>query len=136
MDVEAIRHFDRLPAAVARVMFDPNRDPEWIGGAKSVEPLSGDPTAPGARVRRHGGFMSKKFSWETEVVEHQPGRLLRMRFIAGPMTGGGVTYRIDPDADGSRVAIRNTGPGIPGMGWFVRRSVGKDLERLARLVEQ
>jgi hypothetical protein len=34
------------------------------------------------------------------------------------------------------VSIRNTGPGPRIMGWFVRRSVGKDLDRLARIVER
>ena len=58
-----------------------------------------------------------------------------MDFVEGPMKGGDVTYRIEPDGDGSRVSIRNTGPGPQLMGWFVRRSVAKDLERLARLVE-
>src|SRR5688572_12516858 len=134
MDVTASRTIAGSPQQVARVMFDPRRDPEWIGGAKSVEPLSGDPTAIGARVRRHGGFMGKKFSWETEVVSHEPERLLEMLFVKGPMKGGGVTYRIKPDAGGSRVSIRNTGPGPQIMGWFVRRSVGKDLDRLAKLV--
>jgi hypothetical protein len=78
--------------------------------------------------------MGKKFSWETEVVDHEPDRLLGMRFVEGPMKGGGVTYRIEPDGAGSRVSIRNTGPGPGIMGWFVRRSVGKDLDRLAKLV--
>jgi hypothetical protein len=32
------------------------------------------------------------------------------------------------------VSIRNTGPGPQVMGWFVKRSVGKDLDRLACLV--
>ena len=117
-------------------MFDPRRDPEWIGGAKSVEAPTGDRTKIGARVTRHGGFMGRKFSWQTEVMAFEPDRLLDMHFIAGPMKGGSVTYRIEPDANGSRVSIRNTGPGPNFMGWFVKRSVGKDLERLARLVER
>jgi len=122
------------PGAVAGVMFDPRRDVEWIGGAKAIEPAQGDPTAIGARVTRHGGFMGRKFSWTTEVVEFEPNRLLRMNFIAGPMKGGDVTYRIAPEGKGSRVSIRNTGPGPAFMAWFVKRSVGKDLARLARLV--
>jgi uncharacterized protein YndB with AHSA1/START domain len=134
MDVTATRTIAASPAQVAAVMFDPTRDPEWIGGAKSVEPLSRNPTAIGARVRRNGGFMGKKFSWETEVLGYEPDRFLDMRFAEGPMKGGGVTYRIEPEARGSRVSIRNTGPGPQMMGWFVKRSVGKDLDRLARLV--
>src|SRR5687767_14234610 len=134
MDVTAERTIAASPKQVAAVMFDPRRDPEWIGGAQSVEPLSGDPTTIGARVRRNGGFMGKKFSWETEVANHQADRLLGMRFVEGPMKGGAVTYRIEPEGSGSRVSIRNTGPGSRIMGWFVRRSVGKDLDRLAKLV--
>jgi hypothetical protein len=79
--------------------------------------------------------MGRKFSWVTEVAEFQPDRLLRMNFIAGPMKGGDVTYRIEPEGNGSRVSIRNTGPGPQLMAWFVKRSVGKDLDRLANLVE-
>ena len=135
MEVTASRTIHAAPARVAAVMFDPRRDPEWIGGAKSVEPSAGDPIRIGARTTRYGGFMGRKFSWETEVEGHEPDRLLRMRFVAGPMTGGDVTYRIEPEGDGSRVSIRNTGPGPDFLGWFVRRSVGKDLARLAKLVE-
>jgi hypothetical protein len=115
-------------------MFDPTRDPEWIGGAKSVDPPTGDPTRIGARVTRHGGFMGKKFFWQTEVEGFEPHRLLRMRFVEGPMKGGNVTYRIEPEGSGARVMIRNTGPGPALMAWFVKRSVGKDLDRLAKLV--
>jgi len=122
------------PSAVAAVMFDPARDPEWIGGAKSVDLPSGPPHVPGARTTRHGGFMGRKFSWTTEVVGFEADRLLDMTFVAGPMKGGGVTYRIEPDGQGSRVSIRNSGPGPQLMGWFVKRSVGQDLDRLAALV--
>lgn len=135
MEAIASRYVAAPPASVAAVMFDPRHDPEWIGGAKSVDTPQSDPTAIGARVTRRGGFMGRKFSWTTEVAEFAPGRLLRMTFIAGPMQGGDVTYRIEPDGRGSLVSIRNTGPGPSLMAWFVRRAVGKDLGRLADLVE-
>ncbi|HEX6218326.1 MAG TPA: SRPBCC family protein [Sphingomicrobium sp.] len=134
MDITATRTIAAAPGRVAAVMFDPARDPAWIGGAHSVDPPSGDPTALGARTTRHGGFMGRKFSWTTEVVGFEPDRLLDMKFVAGPMKGGGVTYRIEQDGEGSRVSIRNSGPGPQLMGWFVKRSVGKDLDRLAKLV--
>ncbi|MFL6752857.1 MAG: SRPBCC family protein [Sphingomicrobium sp.] len=134
MDVTASRMIAVKPGRLAAVMFDPRRDPEWIGGAKSVEPPNGDPTKVGARVTRHGGFLGRKFSWTTEVAGHEPDRLLHMNFIEGPMKGGSVTYRIEPDGQSSRVSIRNRGPGPQIMGWFVKRSVGKDLDRLGKLV--
>ena len=136
MEATATRVIKASPERVAAVMFDPHRDPEWIGGATSVDPPSGGATEIGARVVRYGGFMGRKFSWETEVVEHVPDRLLRMNFVAGPMKGGDVTYRIEPAGGDSKVLVRNTGPGSQLMAWFVRRSVAKDLDRLSRLVER
>jgi uncharacterized protein YndB with AHSA1/START domain len=135
MDITATRTLAARPGQVAEVMFDPQHDPEWIGGAKSVDPPKGDPTEVGARVTRHGGFMGRKFSWQTEVQGFDPDHLLHMRFVEGPMKGGTVAYRIERDGAGSRVSIRNTGPGPQIMGWFVKRSVSKDLDRLAKLVE-
>ena len=136
MDVEVSRRMPAPPERVAQIMFDPDRDPEWIGGAKAVERLTPDPHAPGARVKRIGGFMGKKFFWVTELEEFAPGRLMRMRFIEGPMKGE-VSYRIDPDGEGALVSIRNSGGAnfsFPGMAWMLRRSVAKDLERLEALV--
>ena len=135
MDVTATRRIAARPGQVAAVMFDPGKDPYWIGGAKSVDPPSADPVRIGARVTRHGGFLGRKFSWTTEVAGFEPDRVLHMNFVEGPMKGGTVTYRIEPDGQSSRVSIRNRGPGPQLMGWFVKRSVGKDLDRLARLVE-
>jgi uncharacterized protein YndB with AHSA1/START domain len=136
VDVTASRTIAARPGRVAEVMFDPGRDPEWIGGAKSVQPAKGDPTKVGSRVTREGGFLGRKFSWTTEVQGFDPDHLLHMAFVAGPMKGGTVTYRIEAEGASSRVSIRNTGPGPQFLGWFVRRSVGKDLDRLARIVER
>jgi uncharacterized protein YndB with AHSA1/START domain len=136
VDVTSTRMFAAKPGQVAAIMFDPLRDPEWIGGAKSVDAPAVKATQVGAQITRHGGFMGRKFFWTTEVAGYDPDHLLHMSFIAGPMKGGTVTYRIEPAGAGSRVSIRNTGPGPQIMGWFVKRSVGKDLDRLARLVER
>jgi hypothetical protein len=74
----------------------------------------------------------------TELLEFAPDRLMRMRFAEGPMKGE-VTYRIEPEGNGSRVSIRNAGGSsfsFPGMAWLLKRSVSKDLERVAALVER
>ncbi len=137
MDIRVERLIKATPAQVAKVMFDPRHDPQWIGGAKSVEPPTAEPTALGAQVRRHGGFLGRKFSWVTEVVAFTPERRLEMAFVEGPMKGA-VTYDIAPAPDGAMVSVRNHGGadfGVPGMAWMLRRSVAKDLERLAGLAE-
>jgi uncharacterized protein YndB with AHSA1/START domain len=138
VDVEVSKMMRAPPEAVASVMFDPDRDPEWIGGAQSVERSSSQPLAQGARVRRTGGFFGKGFSWVTEVLEHVPDRLLRMKFVEGPMSGE-VCYRIEPIEGGSKVSIRNRGGAsfrLPGMSWILRRSVERDLDRLNALVRR
>jgi uncharacterized protein YndB with AHSA1/START domain len=136
MEATASRSISAPPERVAKIMFDPVHDPEWIGGAKRVDPPQGDPTRLRTRVTRHGGFLGRSFSWTTEVSEYRPDRLLKMDFVAGPMKGGEVIYRIEPSELGSTVSIRNSGPGPQVMAWFVKRSVSKDLERLARIVER
>ena len=73
----------------------------------------------------------------TEVTGFEPDRRLAMAFVEGPMKGG-VIYEIAPDGAGSRVSIRNHGAAsfsVPGMAWMLKRSVAKDLDRLAALVE-
>ena len=128
-----------IPAAaadVAAVMFDPNRDPEWIGGAQRVEVITPQPYGVGARVRRHGAFLGRSFAWVTEVTEFEAGRLVRMKHVAGPFTGG-VDYSISPVAAGSEVVIRNYGKAsfwFPFMAAMMRASVRADLKRLGRLL--
>ena len=136
LDVTASRTIAARPGQVAAIMFDPRRDPEWIGGAKSIDAVSGDPTRIGARVTRRGGFLGKNFSWQTEVAGFDADHLLHMNFVEGPMKGGTVTYRIEPEGAVSRVSIRNKGPGPRFAAWFVKRSVAKDLARLAKLAER
>jgi uncharacterized protein YndB with AHSA1/START domain len=138
MDVRVERRMAASPRAVAAVMFEADNDPRWIGGAKAVQKLTSGALAVGGRVRRDGGFLGRKFHWVTEAVDYEPDRRLEMRFVEGPMKGG-VTYEIQPDGEGSRVSIRNHGGAsfaVPGMGWMLRRSVAKDLQRLAGLVER
>lgn len=121
---------------VAAVMFDPNRDPEWIGGAQRVDVLGPLPYGVGTRVRRHGAFLGRSFAWETEVTEFEPDRLVRMKHVAGPFTGG-VDYSITPVGEGSEVTIRNYGKAsfwFPFMATMMRSSVTADLKRLARLL--
>ena len=136
MDILVERKIPASPDAVAGVMFNAARDPEWIGGAKSVEALTPGPIGLGSRVRRDGGFLGRKFSWVTEVTGFEPGRRVEMAFLEGPMQGG-VTYEVRPADGGSIASVRNHGGAnfsVPGMAWMLKHSVSKDLDRLAGLV--
>ncbi|MGE0665518.1 MAG: SRPBCC family protein [Sphingomonadales bacterium] len=125
------------PAAVARVMFEPENDPRWIGGARAIQRLTPGDIGLGSRVRRDGGFLGRKFHWVTEVEALEMERLLSMRFVEGPMKGM-VRYHIRPSPAGAVVGVENSGSAsfaVPGVAWMLRRSVTADLKRLAVIVE-
>lgn len=129
---------DRPPALVARVMFDPVNEPRWIDGAKKVDPFEGDATAIGTRVKRHGAFWGREFSWVTETTAHEPDGKLVLNYVEGPMTGD-VTYVIAADGKGSKVTLRsNTSSAmeLPGQSTFLKRTLRADLGRLKKLVER
>jgi hypothetical protein len=137
VDVTVKQHIDAAPERVAAVMFNPAEDPRWIGGARKAEPLGSGPYGLGSRVRRTGSFFGRTFSWVTEVTEFEPGRLVRMKHVAGPFKGG-VDYSISPAGAGAEVTVRNYGQSsfwVPFLATMMRRSVAGDLRRLKRLVE-
>jgi hypothetical protein len=136
VDVTVSRIVAAKPEAVARIMFDPSRDAEWIGGARAAEKLTPGPYGVGTRVKRTGGFLGRRFSWVTEVTEFDPVRVVRMKYVAGPFKGG-VDYSITSSPAGSEVTIRNYGDTnlwMPFMSTMMRFSVGRDLDRLQKLI--
>ncbi|RJF90291.1 SRPBCC family protein [Sphingomonas cavernae] len=136
MDIVVAKRIGAALESVANVMFDPRREPEWIGGVRSVQLLTGDPHASRARVKRHGSLLGFRFSWVTELVDYTPGSEMRMAIIRGPMQGE-VIYRVARDGEQCLALIRSVGrmsAELPGAQWLVRRSVRRDLSRLARIV--
>jgi hypothetical protein len=129
---------DRTPMVVARVMFDPRNDAKWIDGAKRVEAPAVDATEIGTRVKRHGAFWGRSFSWVTETVAFEQDSKLTLKYVEGPMTGD-VTYEIAPEVDGSLVTLRNSTASpleVPGASTFLKRTLQADLKRLKALVER
>jgi hypothetical protein len=142
LDVAASLVIDAPPDAVARVQFDPARDPEWIGGVDSVELVTPPPLAVGSQVRRLGGFLGRRIVWLMRIEGLEPDRLVSMHALESPFPMD-VDYHLEP-ADGGRtqasIRIRGEGRGmygLPGplMTPMVRRSVQSDLGRLKRIVE-
>jgi len=143
LDVTAELRIDASPEAVAAVEFNPERDPEWIGGAKRVEWVTPPPLGVGCRVRRIGGFLGRPIEWVMQVEAFEPDRHIGMHALKSPFPMD-VDYRLEP-LDGGRatrasIRIRGEGRGmygLPGplMGPMVRRSVQGDLTRLKRIVE-
>ena len=141
LDITATTVIDAPADAVARVQFDPTRDPEWIGGIDRIELVTTQPFGVGSQVRRIGGFLGRKIVWLMRVEEYEPARVVRMHALESPFPMD-VDYMLEPVGDGqTRASIRVRGSGgmygMPGFvqGPMVRRSVQGDLGRLKRIVE-
>lgn len=142
LDVSATTVIDAPPEDVARVQFDPTRDPEWIGGVDRVELVTDPPLAVGSQVRRVGAFLGRKIVWLMRVEELEPSRLVRMHALESPFPMD-VDYQLEQAGSGrtrATIRIRGSGSGVYGMPGFiqgpmVRRSVQGDLGRLKRIVE-
>jgi Polyketide cyclase / dehydrase and lipid transport len=143
LDVTASIRINAPPPAVAAVQFDPNRDPDWIGGVDRVELLTPPPLALQSQVRRIGGFLGRRIEWVMRVDELEADRHVGMHALRSPFPME-VDYLLEPlEGDRATLAtIRIRGNargmyGLPGplLGPMVRRSVSGDLQRLKRIVE-
>ncbi|MGH2393355.1 MAG: SRPBCC family protein [Candidatus Limnocylindria bacterium] len=143
LDVTATVRIEATPERVAAVEFDPERDPDWIGGVDRVERITPPPLGLGSEVRRLGGFLGRPIEWVMQVQAFEPASHLGMHALKSPFPMD-VDYQLQP-LDGGRatqasIRIRGEGRGmygLPGplMGPMVRRSVLGDLKRLKRIVE-
>jgi len=129
------------PADIAAVMFDPQREPEWMSVIKSVE-LIDAALQPGARVRRTASVMGTSLSWVSQVEAVHFPHVLTLSIVEGPFTGR-VSYNIQRSPAGSTVRIRNQGE-TTTFGFVpasmieppMRAALVADLERLKALVEK
>jgi uncharacterized membrane protein len=128
------------PADVAAVMFDPQREPEWMSAIQKVDVI--DPALqPGARVRRTASFLGREVSWTTEVEAVHFPHVLRLKVADGPFTGT-ISYQIQRSPAGSVVRIHNNGQ-TSMLGFLpaaliegpMRSAMTADLARLKSLVE-
>ncbi len=139
IDVSAEIDIDAAPADIAGVMFDPQREPEWISVVTGVELI--DPElAPGARVRRTGSVLGRNLGWTTEVERVHFPHLLMLKVVDGPFRGT-TRFDVQRSGTGSRVRVRTVGEadGLPVPGALVagplRAAMAADLTRLKSIVE-
>ena len=140
IDVTAEIDIAASPAAIAAVMFDPQRYSEWMKAVKSVV-VHDAALAPGARVTHHGAFLGRELAWTTEVTAVHFPHVLALRISDGPFIGT-VRYEIQRSGDGSRVQIHNTGE-LKALSFLptamatgpMKSALQADLARLKALVE-
>ena len=128
-------------AEVAAFVAAPDNDPIWIGGVVESNALSEGPISPGSKVKRVAKFLGKRMDYVTEVVEYDPLSLLAMRTESGPLPMT-IRYQFEEVPGGTLIRVHVQGePGGfykltgPLLNLAVKRSLGKDLARLKRLLE-
>ena len=141
IDVSAETDIQAAPADVAAVMFDPAREPEWVGAITAVEVI--DPAlAPGARVRHRGSILGRDFAVTTAVDALHFPHVLALRVSEGGFEGV-VRFDIQRAGAATRVRIRAAGESeqlnafrkmlVEGP---ARSGMAAALEKLKQIVEQ
>lgn len=140
IDLSAEIDIAASPAAIAAVMFDPQRTAEWMQAVDRVDVHSAA-LAPGARVTYHGTFMGQTISWTTEVESVHFPHLLTVKVGDGPLVGQ-TRFNIQRSGDGSRVQVQTRGT-LAGLAAFapasmvagpLQSALVADLERLKQLI--
>lgn len=122
------------PEDVARVMFDPDREAEWMANAGPAERLTPGPFAVGSQVKHTAGVHSWPVSFVTEVTAFEPDRRLEME-IVGPSRSrhGVIIYQVVPTAGGAIATIHvrddEVGP-HPISGWARKQQAQENLAGL------
>jgi uncharacterized protein YndB with AHSA1/START domain len=135
LDVTAEVRIARDPQTVWRLMTDPAREPEWIGGLKEARLIGETPLGEGSRVRRVASFLGRRIEYVNEVAEMDAPHLLDMRSVVAPFPMR-ITYTLEGEHE---TTVRNRVRGGTRlsalMAPLVRRNIQRDLERLRGLVE-
>jgi uncharacterized protein YndB with AHSA1/START domain len=125
------------PEDVARIMFDPDREDEWVVKGARAERLTLGPFAVGSRVRHEAGIHGWKVAFTTEVKALEPGRRLEMEVIEGP-DHGQIIYQVAPTSGGAIATIHVHDEGlarIPHSVWARKDQAKENLRNLARAVQ-
>jgi hypothetical protein len=141
VDVAATAIIDRPREEVAAYLRDPANDTSWIGGLRSARLLTPGPVAVGSQVERVASFLGRRVEYVNEIVELTGDRLV-MRSVRSPFPMR-VTYgHRQAGVGATEVSVRVEGdagryyaPAAPLLGVAVRRSIGRDVRNLKRVLE-
>jgi uncharacterized protein YndB with AHSA1/START domain len=131
------------PQQVWDVLADGWLYPLWVVGATRMREVDDDWPAVGSRLHHSVGTWPLVLDDSTEVVESVPGRLLVLHAKAWPTGSAGVTIRLDPVGDETRVTMEEDakqGPARlipkPIRRWSLTWRNTESLRRLAYVAER
>jgi hypothetical protein len=142
MNVDASIHISALPDAVASVLVDPERAPEWQRHLVRMEVVHGGANQVGSVATLHYEERGRAYVMRDELIECEPNRMWRSRITGNGMTAT-VQTRLVGDGQGTKVQL--CWEGRPDRLWarvffplstrLVRRGVAADLQALKTCIE-
>ncbi len=129
--------------AVWEALIDPHTYPDWLIGASRIRDVDRSWPGVGSRFHHRVGVGWLSIPDYSEVVDIDPGRLLRLKVKARPLVSAVVTFVLISDETGTAVAIEEE-PELRTIGNVVRPMMDptihlrnhRSLRRLDRLVQQ
>ncbi len=131
------------PAKVWDVLADGWLYPLWVVGASRMRDVDEEWPALGAKLHHSVGTWPLLLDDNTEVMEVQPGSLLRLRARAWPTGEAGVIIRLNPTGSETEVVIEEDA--VSGPARFVPKPLRdaplawrnvESLRRLAYIAER
>jgi uncharacterized protein YndB with AHSA1/START domain len=108
------REIKTVPDKVWDVLADGWLYPTWVVGATRMRDVEEEWPQVGAKLHHSAGVWPVIVNDNTEVLECQPGRLLRLRARGWPLGEAEVLVTLAPSGAGTLVTIKEsavTGPG-------------------------
>ena len=127
------------------VLVDPETYPEWLVGAKEIRDVDAGWPNPGSRFHHVVGVGPLQIPDNTEVLDIEPGRMLKLKVRARPFVSAEATFTVVGDPDGQRCVVSlQEEPTVRWAGNLVRPVMDpsihvrnhKSLEHLAAVVER
>lgn len=134
---------DRPQAEVFDFWAEWSNNPKWQTGMQSCEWTSEPPLRIGSTYDQHAAMMGRPIVSSFEVVEYEPGTMLRIRTTESTLPLD-ITRSVSPGQNGGttlNAVIRGEPSGVmrlfnPLMKRMVKRNVTKDYERLKELLDK
>ena len=140
VDAKAEIVIERPRSDVAKIMFDPKCDTLWIGGLRSVFPLTPGMLKKDSRLDRVGNFLGREYSAKVLVVKDEPEKLLV--FSSDEPFEMKIKYELDDVDGGTRVKLSIQGivehqykAPPAAFAKSVTEAIGNDLKKLKRHAE-
>ena len=113
------RQFDRAAPEVYDALVDPRTYPSWLVGASDIRGVDDDWPRVGSKFHHRVGVAPLTLADSSELLAHEPPRLLRLAVRARPLISAVVTFQLVGDAERCVVTMEEE-PAVRAIGNIVR----------------